>query len=68
VSAEVSPHLKYRPGIINWRVFHKSKSRSQPAAWYYNYESVPEIRRSAIRKTMFNSIYTEHNNNSAPSA
>lgn len=68
VSAEVSTHLKYRPGLIKWRVYHKSKGRSNPAAWYYNYESVPEVRRVALRKTMFNSIYTEHNNNSPPSA
>ena len=64
VSAEVSSHLKYREGLTKWRVFHRQKSRSQPAAWYYTYDSVPENRRGAIRRTMFNSIYTEINNNS----
>lgn len=64
VSAEVSPHLKYRQGLTKWRVYHKSKSRSQPAGWYYTYESVPENRRGAIRRTMFNGTYTVLNNNS----
>lgn len=27
VSGEVSPDLKYRPGMINWRVYHRGKGR-----------------------------------------
>ena len=38
VSSEVSPHLKYRPGLINWRVYHRGKSTKEPPMWYENYE------------------------------
>ena len=62
VSDQVSPFLRYRPGLTKWSVFHKKKGSHHPAAWYKTYDSVPEQRRDAMKKTMFNETYTDHNN------
>lgn len=34
VSKEVSPFLKYRPGMTEWEVYHKGKGKRNPPVWY----------------------------------
>ena len=62
VSKEVSPHLKYRPGFISWKVFHRGKGKKEAPAWHMAWESVPDWKRSVLRQTMFHDTYTYHNN------
>ena len=68
VSKEVSPHLKYRQGMLAWRVFHRGKGRSQPASWYTRWDAVPDWKRDsekesshALSESMFHEIYTSFN-------
>lgn len=35
---EISEHLKYRPGLLKWGVYHKKKSSHHPAEWYKNWD------------------------------
>jgi multisite-specific tRNA:(cytosine-C5)-methyltransferase len=69
VSDEVSPFLKYRKGLIAWKVFHKGKGVKQPAMWYTDWRSVPEhhsrdSNKDAVKllPSMFSDIYTRANN------
>lgn len=62
VSKDVSPHLKYRPGFISWKVFHRGKGQKVKAEWYKNYADVHEHHKKAIKETMFNYTYTDFNN------
>lgn len=41
VSKEVSPHLRYRPGLINWKVYHRGKGKREKPEWYTNFANVP---------------------------
>jgi 16S rRNA C967 or C1407 C5-methylase (RsmB/RsmF family) len=59
VKALVSPHLKYRPGLTKWEVYHKKKSSHHPQAWYHNWAEVPEQRRDALQQSMFHEVYTD---------
>lgn len=61
VKALVSPHLKYRPGLTKWEVYHKKKSSHHPQAWYHNWAEVPEQRRDALQQSMFHEVYTDQN-------
>ena len=58
----VSPHLKYRPGLLSWKVYHKGKGKMHPPVWHLSYESVPEWKRSVLKPTMFSEEYTLKNN------
>ena len=67
VSEEVSPYLRYRPGLLKWKVFHRGKGKNHPALWYQTWPSVPEWKRKegeshALCETMFHEDYTYHNN------
>jgi len=62
VSKEVSPHLKYRPGLTRWQVFHKGKGKREAPVWYQRYADVPDHRQKVIKETMFTDVYTEMNN------
>jgi len=67
VSKEVSPYLRYRPGLLKWKVFHRGKGKNQPALWYQTWPSVPEWKRKvgeshALCETMFHEDYTYYNN------
>ena len=67
VSEEVSPYLRYRPGLLKWKVFHRGKGKNHPALWYQTWPSVPEWKRKegeshALCETMFHEEYTYHNN------
>ena len=64
VSGEVSPHLKYRPGMINWRVYHRGKGAKEDPAWYETYDKVPNYKKKIIKETMFTDTYTMFNNES----
>lgn len=62
VSKEVSPHLRYRPGFTSWKVYHRGKGKKEAPAWHMAWESVPDWKRSVLRKTMFHDTYTYNNN------
>lgn len=62
VSKEVSPFLRYRPGLTKWKVYHKGKGERHPAEYYTRYEDVPEPRRKMVKESMFTDTYTLHNN------
>ncbi len=62
VSSELSPYLKYRPGLLNWKVFHKGKGQKIAPVWYQTYTSVHEHKKKAIKETMFTDTYTMFNN------
>lgn len=62
VSGEVSPHLKYRPAMINWRVYHRGKGKREGPEWYQRFEDVPTWRKKVIKETMFCDTYTSINN------
>ena len=69
VSKEVSPFLKYRKGMIAWKVFHRGKGNQHPAVWYSDWRSVPSDKThsgnkdsSRLLETMFSDIYTRRNN------
>ena len=66
VSKDVSPHLKYRPGMTAWKVFHRGKGKNWPPLWYKTWESVEDWKRDETKshslcKTMFHPIYTHLN-------
>ena len=52
VSKEVSPHLKYRPGMINWKVYHKGKGKREGPIWYEKYDDVPSWRRKVVKEIL----------------
>lgn len=62
VSNEVSPLLKYRPGLLNWKVFHRGKGAREKAMWYNNFKSVPDWRQKIVKESMFTDAYTDYNN------
>lgn len=62
VSKEVSPHLKYRPGLTSWKVFHRGKGAKRGPEWYTNFDEVPDWRQKVVKESMFTSTYTEFNN------
>lgn len=62
VSKEVSPDLKYRKGLLNWKVFHKGKGKRIEPMWYLTYSSVHEHKRKYVKETMFTDTYTMFNN------
>jgi len=47
--------------MVHWKVFHKKKATHHPAAWYRNWDEVPEVRRPVLEKTMFHDVYTDFN-------
>lgn len=34
VSKEISPHLKFRPGLTSWEVYHRGKGKHHAPAFY----------------------------------
>ena len=62
VSDEVSPHLKYRPGLTSWKVFHRGKGKRHGPQWYTRYDDVEDWRQKVVKETMFTDTYTLHNN------
>ena len=63
VSSEVSPHLRYRPGLTSWKVYHRGKGKKEGPAWYQRYHDVsPEWKKKIIKETMFTDTYTDFNN------
>ena len=62
VSSELSPHLKYRPGMTNWNVYHKGKGKKEGPAWYQKYQDVPDWKRKVVKESMFQETYTVINN------
>lgn len=68
VSKEVSSHLKYRPGMLAWKVFHRGKGNKDPAMWFTDWRSVPPEKSTSAKdaarlvETMFSDTYTRHNN------
>jgi 16S rRNA C967 or C1407 C5-methylase (RsmB/RsmF family) len=38
----VSPHLKYRPGMTSWQVYHKGSGKMHPPRWHLSWESVQD--------------------------
>mmetsp|Transcript_17005 Transcript_17005/g.26223 ORF Transcript_17005/g.26223 Transcript_17005/m.26223 type:complete len:476 (-) Transcript_17005:292-1719(-) len=64
VSSEVSEHLKYRPGLTSWKVYHKGKgSREENGPrWFTKFEDVDSWRKKHIKETMFTDTYTDLNN------
>ena len=62
VSKEVSPHLKYRPGLTAWEVYHRGKGKRHGPEFYRSYIEVPDWKRKVIKETMFTSTYTDFNN------
>lgn len=62
VSQEVSPHLKYRKGMLNWKVYHRGKGKREGPAWYTRFEDVPDWKKKVIRESMFSNPYTTINN------
>jgi 16S rRNA C967 or C1407 C5-methylase (RsmB/RsmF family) len=61
VSPELSPHLKYRPGLISWKVYHRGKGKREPPVWYERFEDVPDWKKKVIKETMFADPYTKEN-------
>ncbi len=64
VTQEVSPHLKFRKGLLNWRVHHRGKGKKEGPMSYTTYEQVPNWKRKIIKETMFTDTYTMFNNES----
>jgi multisite-specific tRNA:(cytosine-C5)-methyltransferase len=62
VSKEVSPDLKYRPGLTSWKVYHRGKGKNHPPMFFKTFDEVPEFKRRVIKETMFTDPYTEMNN------
>ena len=62
VKKEVSSELKYRPGLVKWKVYHKARGKYHPAEWYTKFDDVPEERQEKCKKTMFHPVYTDSNN------
>lgn len=62
ISQEVSPHLKYRPGLISWEVYHRGKGKHHEPAWYQSFKDVPDWKKKNIKESMFNDTYTYFNN------
>ncbi len=62
VSGELSPHLKYRPGLTSWKVYHRGKGKKEGPSWYTRYEDVPDWKKKVIKETMFTDTYTSINN------
>lgn len=38
ISRDVSPFLKYRPGMLKWEVYHKAKGSHHPECWYREFD------------------------------
>jgi len=62
VSKEVSPHLRYRPGMVNWEVYHRGKGRFHGPQFYQSFKDVPDFKQKVIKETMFTETYTLFNN------
>ena len=62
VSKEVSPHLKYRPGLTSWKVFHRGKGKKGGPEWYKSFDDIADWRKKVVKETMFTSTYTDFNN------
>lgn len=62
ISKEVSPTLKYRPGLTSWEVFHRGKGKRHPQMWYKKFDDVEDWRRKVVKETMFTETYTAENN------
>jgi hypothetical protein len=62
VSKEISPHLKFRPGLTQWEVYHRGKGKKHAPEFYRSFIEVPEWKRKVIKATMFTSTYTDFNN------
>ena len=54
--------MRYRPGFISWKVFHRGKGAREKPEWYTNFNQVPNWRKKVVKETMFNYTYTELNN------
>jgi len=61
-SLEVNAHLKYRPGLTSWRVYHRGKGKKHAPLWYKTFDSVPDWKRAVVKPTMFHDTYTYFNN------
>jgi len=42
VSKELSPHLKYRPGLTSWKVYHRGKGKHHAPKFYKNFPEITE--------------------------
>ena len=63
VKNQISPHLKYRPGLTSWKVYHKGgKNGREPPMFYENFGQVPDWRKKVIKESMFTDSYTDFNN------
>ena len=62
VSKEVSPHLRYRPGMVRWTVLHRGKGKLHPPEFYQSWSSVEDWKRKLLKESMFHSTYTNFNN------
>ena len=57
VSEEVHETLKYRPGMINWKVYFRPEEKVE-ARWFESYSTLPDRRKRAMKETLFNETYT----------
>lgn len=64
VSQEISPHLRFRKGLLNWKVYHRGKGKREGPMWYTTYDQVPKWKQKIIKETMFTDTYTMFNNES----
>lgn len=63
ISNEVSPELKYRPGLIQWKVHHRGRGAKHGPEWYERYSEIKdEWRKKLVKETMFSDTYTLFNN------
>ena len=69
VSKEISPDLKYRPGLTSWKVYHRGKGKHHGPKFYKNFAEITEMdpqhnewRKKVVKETMFTSTYTDFNN------
>jgi 16S rRNA C967 or C1407 C5-methylase (RsmB/RsmF family) len=69
VSKEISPYLRYRKGMVAWKVFHRGKGGRDPPVWYSDWRSVPDHKKHSGNKdsaklieSMFSDVYTKANN------
>ena len=62
VSQELSPFLRYRPGLTSWKVLHRGKGKKAGPMWYQNFKDVPDWQKKLVKETMFTSTYTDFNN------
>jgi 16S rRNA C967 or C1407 C5-methylase (RsmB/RsmF family) len=43
VSKEISPDLKYRPGLTAWKVYHRGKGKHHGPKFYKTFAEITEV-------------------------